>query len=494
MQTIDRTQIWFSRLDRRVYALLVGAAIGLLGGVIGLMMVLLGPVITFGLVLGAVGAIYILTDVYVALYAVVAVMMLLPFGTFPFKIGFTPTLLDAVIGVFVLVYLMQWMTGKHQTLHLAPPHSLIAIYMLWLMLSFALGLRHAPMTMNVIRQFAGTLLSIGLVFVIVDLLHDPVILRRFVLVVLVLIATQAMITIGLYILPDLAAENLLNKLGRIGYPVGGVIRYIESNPALPERAIGTWIDPNSLGGVLAISAVLIAPQAFANKPVLRYRWLTFAVLLLVTLALILSNSRASMLAMVAGLGVIAFFRYRRFIPVLLLAAVLMMFLPQTQYYMGRFVEAFTAKDLATQMRIGEWTDSLILINRYPIFGVGFTGAPDIDIYTDVANMYLIMANQIGLVGLTIYLIAIGGVFLYGVSTWRFARHDVELDSIHLGFHAALLTALVNAVADLYFFRLDFQASITLFWLVVALSIASSRLVFVRSKKSESTLVKETKIM
>jgi hypothetical protein len=146
------------------------------------------------------------------------------------------------------------------------------------------------------------------------------------------------------------------------------------------------------------------------------------------------------------------------------------------------------------MRIGEWTDSLKLINRYPIFGVGFTGTPDIDIYTDVANMYLIMANQIGLVGLTIYLIAIGGVFLYGVSTWPIARHDVQLDSIHLGFHAALLTALVNAVADLYFFRLDFQASITLFWLVVALSLASSRLVFVRSAIQESTLVKETKVM
>ena len=52
----------------------------------------------------------------------------------------------------------------------------------------------------------------------------------------------------------------------------------------------------------------------------------------------------------------------------------------------------------------------------------------------------------------------------------------DFAAIHLGYHAALLTALVNAVADLYFFRLDFQSSITWFWLIVALCLASSRLV------------------
>ncbi|PJF21336.1 MAG: hypothetical protein CUN56_11590, partial [Phototrophicales bacterium] len=154
-------------------------------------------------------------------------------------------------------------------------------------------------------------------------------------------------------------------------------------------------------------------------------------------------------------------------------------LPQTQAYLQRFVEAFTASDLSTQMRIGEYTDSLRLISRYPIFGVGFTGTPDIDIYTDVANMYLIMANQIGLVGVAIFLMAMSGVFLYGLHTWRIAKHDPELDSIHLGYHAALVTALVNGAADLYFFRLDFQPLITLFWLTVALALASSRLALVK---------------
>jgi polysaccharide biosynthesis protein PslJ len=105
------------------------------------------------------------------------------------------------------------------------------------------------------------------------------------------------------------------------------------------------------------------------------------------------------------------------------------------------------------------------------------------LYTDVASMYLIMANQIGLVGLSIFIITMLSVFVYGLRAWQYARRNLDFDSVHLGFHAALLAALVNAVADLYFFRLDFQASITLFWLIIALALASSRLAL------ESTVAK-----
>jgi O-antigen ligase len=234
----------------------------------------------------------------------------------------------------------------------------------------------------------------------------------------------------------------------------------------------------------------VAPQVFARKPVLRYRWLTFVVLLLIASALVITFSRASALALAVGLGVIAVMRYRRFIPVLIVAGMLLLLLPQFQFYLDRFMQAFRAEDLATQMRIGEWTDSLRLINRYPIFGVGFTGTPDIDIYTDVANMYLIMANQIGLVGVAIFLTTMTGVFVYGLVAWRYAIQDPELDSIHLGYHAALVTALVNAVADLYFFRLDFQPLITVFWLTVALALATSRLALERAPRvTESTVAK-----
>lgn len=490
MQSVNNFQNWLIRLDRRAYAAAVGILIGVSAGLAALMIVLLDPIIAFGLIIGGLVGLYILTDIQAALYSVVAIMILLPFGTLPFEIGFTPTLMDTIIGGFLVIYLMQWMTRRRERLTLTPIHALIIVYMLWLLLSYFLGLRYAAPTANNIRQFVSTLISISLVFIVCDLLRDPVLLRRLVLVVIVTVGIQSLIALGLYALPDLTAETVLNRLGRIGYPVGGVIRYIESNPALNERAIGTWIDPNSLGGLLAVSATMIAPQVFARKPVLRYRLLTFLVLALVLAALVLTFSRASALAFGIGISVIAFARYRRYIPLLILGGVLMLSTSPGQDYAGRFIEAFTASDLSTQMRIGEYTDSLRLIRRYPIFGVGFTGTPDIDIYTDVASMYLIMANQIGLVGLGIYLITISAVLLYGLHAWYFARRDDELDSIHLGYHAGLLAALANAVADLYFFRLEYQGPITLFWMTVTLALASSRLVL---ERAESTVVKPPKV-
>ena len=83
--------------------------------------------------------------------------------------------------------------------------------------------------------------------------------------------TQAVVALILYVMPDVTAERTLIRLARIGYPNGGVIRYIEDNPALAERAIGTWVDPNALGGFLAVTAAMIAPQVFSRKPVLRWR-------------------------------------------------------------------------------------------------------------------------------------------------------------------------------------------------------------------------------
>lgn len=477
-------QNWYTRQNPRTHAILIGLAIGGIGGLLGLLLAAAGPAIAIGAVVGGLAALYVLTDVSAALYGVVAVIALIPFGTLPFKIGLTPTFLDMAMGTFVVVYLFQWMTGRRQQLQLTPVHALILVYMLWLILSFALGLRYAPPTSAKLRQFAEALLSISMVFVLVDLLRDPAMLRRLVLVFMLAMGAQAVVTIGLYILPDDLTERILVRLARIGYPNGGVIRYIEDNPALAERAIGTWVDPNALGGVLAISASMIAPQLFAQKPILRWRWLTLLLLAVVTVGLFLTFSRASILGFALGLSFIGVMRYRRYIPVMIAGGLLLLLLPQMQIFVERFVQAFTGADLATQMRLGEYSDSLRLIRQYPIFGVGFTGTPAINYYSDVASTYLIMANQIGLVGVAIFAVTIIAVFAYGLRAWPYARSHIELDSIHLGTHAALLSVLVNAVADHYFFRIDFQASVALFWLIVALALTSSHLAH------ESTVAKK----
>ena len=476
MQEANRLQQRIARMDRRTYALLVGLMIGVSAGLIGLLLAVGGPLIAAGALFGLLAALYLLTDLSAALYGMVLIVAVVPFAAFPFKVGFTPTFLDAGMAAFLLVYAAQWMTGKRRGFRLTPIHGLVAIYMGWLIFSFLLGLNWARPTSADLRQFAEMLLSISLVFILGDVLRDTRALRRFALVLLLALTAQSVISLTLYAMPDDTAERTLVRLARFGYPDGGVIRYIEDNPDLDERAISTWVDPNALGGFLTVLGVFMAPQIFARQPILRQRWLLIGLLGLAAIAVVLTYSRASLLAAGLGLAFIGLHRgYRRFLLLLALAALAIFVLPQTQGVVERLLEAFTGSDLATQMRIGEYGDAFELIQRYPIAGVGFTGTPSIDLYTDVASMYLIMANQIGLVGVGLFALTMGGVLVYGRRMWPAASEITGQRALHLGAHAALLAALVSATADHYFFRTDFHASNTLFWLVVTAALVSSRL-------------------
>lgn len=466
---------WFMNRSAFMLALIVGTVIGISAGLAGFSLVVLGPVPTVSIIIGTLIGALMLSNVHAALMVALVSLVLLPFGTLPFSLGVTPTFLDMALGAFLVVYLMIRMTRRHTGFRSTPVHRLILLYVLWLLFAFVIGLQYGNPTVTIVRRLAETLLAIGLVWMLTDLLRDVSRLQKVVRLIMLLVGMQAAIAIVLYALPDATTESLLVRLSRIGYPDGGVVRYIESNPELGERAIGTWVDPNALGGILAVGAMLMTPQLIAKRPVLRPRWLTVGLFGITVIALYLTNSRASFLALAFGLGVIVLLRYRRYMPLLIVAGLVFLLLPQTQTYIDRLLQAFQGADLATQMRIGEWTDALALISRYPVTGIGFTGTPFRNVYTDVANMYLIMANQIGLTGVFFFGLAMIGTFFYGLRAWRTSQDDSELEPLHLGLHLALATALINAIADLYFFRLDFQSSITFFWIIVALCLVVARL-------------------
>ena len=141
------------------------------------------------------------------------------------------------------------------------------------------------------------------------------------------------------------------------------------------------------------------------------------------------------------------------------------------------------EDLATQMRMGEYKDALILIGRYPWLGVGFASSPDIDTYLGVANVYLLIAEQMGLVGLTGFLVVIGGVFARFWRTRALAETGPELEPLWWGLHTGLIGALVGGLADHYFFNLDFHHSATLFWMVVGLATAATEIARRQAEKS-----------
>lgn len=465
---------WLSALAIIALSVLIA-----LGG--GFFVALLGGPIALGAVLGLAVLVMILRRIEVGYAALIAVICLLPFAALPVNFAFKPTLLDVVLVALFGVWLLERATGKLGEFVNTPLTLPVLAFLAVALATFIAGLANAPLTQTVARHFAEIILSILLFFLITDTVRDT---QRLSLITRWLIAggsLAALIAVILYLLPDQTSIDLLSRLRVFNYPEGpGVLRYIRDDPSLPQRATGTAIDPNALGGLLIMIVTLAAPQLFARRPVLPRGWVVTG-LALMALALLLSFSRGSFVGVGVALAALGLVRYRKLLWIMLIALALVLVLPQTQGYVTHFFDGLQVLgdaqggDLSTQMRMGEYTDALILIQRYPIFGVGFTGTPDIDTYLKVANLYLMMASEMGLVGVAAFLIVMATLF---VSAWRVRQRASArpgLEPIWWGFHTALFGALVGGVFDHYFFNLDFHHSVTLFWLYVGLAAVSTRL-------------------
>jgi O-antigen ligase len=158
--------------------------------------------------------------------------------------------------------------------------------------------------------------------------------------------------------------------------------------------------------------------------------------------------------------------------VMLAIAALIVLLPQTQLYVERFVEGIRGEDLATQMRFGEYKDAFNLISRYPLTGVGFFGTPDIDVYVGVSSVYLLLAQQMGVIGSGLYLL-IGLVYLVIVfATFCRVLKGHRLETPLLAYGLAILGAMVGGVFDHFYFNLTFIHIVALYWLTMGLGMVA----------------------
>ncbi len=453
---------------------------------VGYLLAEFGPFIAGAGLIGLFLGLWMLRDIEVAYWAVIGVVCLLPFASFPFDIGFTPTFLDGAMGALFLLWAFQIATGTQREFVGTSLGLPIVVFMLLATCSFVFGLAHAPLTPYVLRHFAEVLLSVALFFLVVNTVRDTGRLRRIVRGLILCAFAAAALGVVLYVVAAYISDDLviraLSALGRLGYPTGpGVIRYIRDDPELPMRATSTSADSNVLGSMLNLTLVIGVPQLFAQRPLIRRRYLS-PMLGVMALCLGLTISRSSLVGVAAALVIVATLRYRKLWLLLLIALVLLLVLPQTQDYVAHFVEGIRGEDLATQMRFGEYKDAFILIGRYPWLGVGFAGSPDIDTYVGVSNVYLLIAEQMGLVGLAGFLVVMGVLFARFWRTRVLAKANPELEPLWWGLHAGLVGALVGGIFDHYFFNPDFHHSVTLFWLVAGLATAATDMIWLRADK------------
>lgn len=457
-----------------LFAIALGAILAL---ALAALVVFTSPALTAAAVLALVGAVVILSNIEFGFYALIGCAVLLPFASLPINLGFNPTLLDLALLLLFAMWLVRVLTRQsHAPFTFTPLGLPLLTFIVLAIFSFVIGMAHAGLQINIIRHFAEILLALAFYWLVVNVVTTRARLERVVWALIFAGGISAVLGIVFYFLPQTITIQVLSLLRLFKYPSGAaVLRFINDDPQGTLRAVSTSIDPNVLGGLMIMVAALTTPQIFAARPRVR-RVFVISIWLAMFVCLILTFSRGALLGLVASLLVIAFVKYRRVLPYLMIGAVIFYFAPFTQDYIAHLYDAFLGADRATQMRLGEYKDAFTLIARYPIFGVGFLGTPDVDTYLGVSSVYLLMAEEMGLVGVAVFLLTLGGYYLRVVSAWRNGlKLDATLAPILLGSTAALVGSMTAGLVDHYFFNLDFPHSVTLFWLFVGLGMATVRL-------------------
>ena len=334
------------------------------------------PVVPFVVVIGAIAGGIMLSKIDFGMYAVIAVVVLLPFGALPLNIGFNPTFLDVALVAVYAMWFARVMTRQSEGGFVATALGMLVLtFLILAVFSFIAGTAYAPVTTQVLRQFAEVLAAIAFFFVVVNVVQTRETLGRFVTALIVAGAISAAIGVVLYFLPRDISMTLLSALRIFKYPTGDrVLRFIEDDPANAMRATSTSVDPNVLGGLMILVTALTVPQLFAKKPLLP-RKLIAVIVGAMLVCMILTFSRGALLGLGIALAVIATMRYRPIIALMILGAAIFLLLPFTQDYVGHFLDAFAGSDRATQMRLGEYKDALILISRYPFSASALAARP-----------------------------------------------------------------------------------------------------------------------
>lgn len=455
-------------------------ALGLAGAaalVVGVLVAALPPLAVVAGLVGLLGMGVLLTRPVLGLFAFAAVVATLPFGVIPVRLGVQLTFVDAVLLATFLALLFHLPNLVRQLggFVLGGTGAALVLFVATAVAALIVGSGSTSLSADLTRRFLKLMASTLLFVAAVNLLRRREHLEWLLRSLLLGGALGGGVGTALWLLPPATQLQLLLRLAPLGYPTSSVLRYVPGpNETYTDqlRAIGTSVDPNVFGGTLMLAMAVLALQWVARDRLFPRPFLLL--LALPTLAgLIASLSRASWVGLFVGVLLVGSLRYRRLWLWAALGLLAVLVTPLGQDLVERFVSGFSAADRATAFRLGEYRNALTLIQRYPLLGIGFGASPDIDVSAGVSSVYLLVGQQMGLLGLTFYLLALAALVRNSFIALRVVQ-DERLYGILAGLLAAFTAALVAGVADHYFANQVFPHAVALFWLYAALLATATR--------------------
>jgi O-antigen ligase len=421
-----------------------------------------------GLLGGAAFCVAALRRPVLALYGLVALVALLPFGVLPVRLGLAPTLLDLLTALVFLLWIAAAASGRVTTRLAGPGGALLAFAAVSTAAYVLSGDTLRPDEYG--RTFLKLVLASLLFLPVLNLATRPEEVRRLTAWLLAVCAAEATVGLALYFAPRALAFRALTALGPLGYPTdASVLRYRPDTEIL--RAIGTAIDPNMLGALLMVAGAVAVPLLLAPRPALPRRLVALG-LVPILACLLLTESRGSWLGLAGAVGLVALLRHRKLLLAGLLFAPLALVTPGAARFTEHLLAGLQAQDRASAMRLGELANAAEIIGRHPWFGVGWgdgAQAVELSFTLGVSNIFLTVAERSGLPALLVFLAALA---VLAGTLWPALRRrlrDPADDGLLLGLVAALVATQVAGMLDHHFVR--FPHLVSLLWLVAGLAVA-----------------------
>lgn len=395
-------------------------------------------------------------------WAVCALIFLVPFNLqfTSVNIRFLNSIPELLMSLVFIIFILR--LGLNQ-IHLKKSKVFIPVALF--ILSILLSLLRAKVVdyVQLYYQFS----VIFLFFIVISMARDPVIINRIIFTMVLstfLVSVAAIIQFILQENPVLFSTLFGNTSGSILYGDGFY------------RSIGTFTQPNALGGFLLLGLPFCLFY-FQHPAGMKYRVIPAAMLFLVLLALFSTLSRSAIL----GFGVVIFFslflggRWKLKLGVTGLVILLMLFLffpTLINTIQTRFSTMLSGEFDSHIVRLVLYQSAIKMFESSPVFGIGlgnFIVSQDILEVKGAHNVFLNILAELGLLGLTSFLAI---QFFVLKNNLKFIRQEKSgvLPSMALCGSLSIIGFLAAGLFDslLHSFVISFY-----FWLMVAISLAAT---------------------
>lgn len=241
------------------------------------------------------------------------------------------------------------------------------------------------------------------------------------------------------------------------------------------RVYSTFENPNVYGEYLILAIPIIASLFWTEKGFTKKAFL-FVELGITMLALVLTFSRGCWLGIIFSLAILAVIIDRRFILLgVLILCLLPFILPET--IINRFMSIGDMSDSSTSYRVFIWMGTIAMLKDYWLTGIGlgttsFNTIYPIYSYNNVPaphshNLYLQMIVEYGIIGLILFL----GV-IYNFYKETIIKMVKEKSILTAGIIAGMSGFLLQSLFDYTWYN---YRVILIFWMILALGVASSKL-------------------